>query len=411
MRALLQRLRGTAEAVASGGLRPSVRGVVERVPLTTLGWTSLTIGLVAWLIGARTDWIEVLSLAAGALLVPIVGVLWTLRRPRTTVSVDLARQRVVVGEQAVAEVRVHNPMGRRVGRGRVEIPVGRGAASFEIPGLAPGADHHDTFVVPTSRRAVLDLGPPRSVTADPLGAARREAISGEQRTLYVHPATVRLPALTSGLLRDLEGQTTQDLSPSDVAFHTLREYVPGDDRRHIHWRSSARVGTLMVRQFVDTRRSHLGLVLSVANGDWADDDEFEFGVQLVGSLARTTFVEGEAVSTLAGPRPLSDHSGQHLLDDLAGVELGEVDHRPDEFVRTAIARLRGVSVVLLVVGSTADSAVLRRHAERFPSAVQVVILRTEPGSEPTRQRIGRTTLLTVGDLDGLARILRAEVLA
>ena len=31
---------------------------------------------------------------------------------------------------------------------------------------------------------------------------------------------------------------------SDLAFHALREYVPGDDLRHVHWRSSAKADTL-----------------------------------------------------------------------------------------------------------------------------------------------------------------------
>ena len=39
---------------------------------------------------------------------------------------------------------------------------------------------------------------------------------------------------------DLEGVPSDQLSMSDLAFHALREYVPGDDLRHVHWRSSAK---------------------------------------------------------------------------------------------------------------------------------------------------------------------------
>ena len=47
---------------------------------------------------------------------------------------------------------------------------------------------------------------------------------------------------------------------SDLAFHALREYQPGDDRRYIHWRS-AKAGRLLVRQFLDTRRSHVTVLI------------------------------------------------------------------------------------------------------------------------------------------------------
>ena len=71
----------------------------------------------------------------------------------------------------------------------------------------------------------------------------------------MHPLLVSLAGASSGLLRDLEGQATRDLSDSDLSFHALRDYVAGDDRRYIHWRTTARRGSLMVKQFEDTRRT------------------------------------------------------------------------------------------------------------------------------------------------------------
>ena len=113
-------------------------------------------------------------------------------------------------------------------------------------------------MVPTDRRSVIPVGPPSAVRSDPLGLVRRDVV--EQTTWSCSCTRRSSPGLARpGLERDLEGQTTNDLSTSDVAFHTLRDYVPGDDRRHVHWRSTAKAGRLMVRQFVDTRRSHLAV--------------------------------------------------------------------------------------------------------------------------------------------------------
>ena len=90
---------------------------------------------------------------------------------------------------------------------------------------------------------VIPVGPATSVRGDPIGLIRRQVSWAEQTEVFVHPRTTRLEPFGSGLLRDLEGRTTEDVSMSDLAFHTLREYVPGDDRRYIHWRSSAKVGS------------------------------------------------------------------------------------------------------------------------------------------------------------------------
>src|SRR5699024_7558402 len=79
-----------------------------------------------------------------------------------------------------------------------------------------------------------------------------------------------------------------DLSSSDIAFHALRDYAPGDDRRHVHWRTTARTGKLMVRQFEETRRSHVVVALDNLAEHYASDDEIELAVSAAASIAAQT---------------------------------------------------------------------------------------------------------------------------
>ena len=113
---------------------------------------------------------------------------------------------------------------------------------------------------------------------------RREIVWSETAELRVHPRTVSISALSTGFIRDLEGFPTRDLTSSDIAFHALREYVPGDDRRYIHWRSSAKTGTFMVRQFEESRRSRLMILLDLEPGAYTDDAEFELAVGAAASV-------------------------------------------------------------------------------------------------------------------------------
>ena len=61
---------------------------------------------------------------------------------------------------------------------------------------------------------------------------------------------MRLGTVLHGVLRDIEGAVTQDLSSSDVAFHALRDYVPGDDRRALGEHRVAAQRDLGLRELV-----------------------------------------------------------------------------------------------------------------------------------------------------------------
>ena len=100
------------------------------------------------------------------------------------------------------------------------------------------------------------VGPPRTVREDILGLIRRVRSWPESQDVYVYPNFTSALGTLSGYSRDMEGASSQVITSSDATFHALRPYESGDDRRHIHWKMSAHTGQLMMRQYLETRRSH-----------------------------------------------------------------------------------------------------------------------------------------------------------
>ncbi|RIJ44363.1 DUF58 domain-containing protein, partial [Clavibacter lycopersici] len=226
--------------------------------------------VVAGVAGYALGWRELVAVAWTAAALWVIALLHLVGSSGVEVSLRLPRERVVAGERAPATVAVRNPLRRRAVGLTVEVPVGSGLAEVHVPSLAHGHSHEDVFVVPTSRRGVIALGPARIVRGDPIGLVRRESAEAAATRLLVHPRTLAMPSTSTGFVRDLEGRATRDLTDSDVSFQSLREYVPGDPVRHIHWRSTAKTGVPMVRRFEETRRSHIMVALSLDAGDYGD---------------------------------------------------------------------------------------------------------------------------------------------
>jgi uncharacterized protein (DUF58 family) len=387
--------------------------------VTPLGWTVAALVPVALLAGYAWGWAELVVLGMVGATLAVIAAVYLLGRTSLSVELSPPPHRVAVGDPAVARLRVRNPSGRRSFGQVVDLPVGAEIVPVSVPGLAPDADIAREVAVPTTRRGRVGLGPVRSVRADPIGLVRRELIWTPAVEIVVHPRTIDIPSTSSGLVRDLEGQPTRDLTPSDLAFHALREYVPGDDRRHIHWKSTAKTGTFMVRQFEETRRSHLIVALSIASIDFGSDEEFELAVSVAGSLGARAIRDAREVSVVVSAvtpefakravvalRPLSTLTPSRLLDELAVVEHGPAALGILDVARLAGESARGVSVAFLVVGSTVTPARLRTAAAGFPPAVEVVVILCDPDHVPGRRRLGAFSVVTIGSLADLRRAMR-----
>jgi uncharacterized protein (DUF58 family) len=358
--------------------------------------------LLSW----RWGWTELSVAAWLLLLVLLVSVPFVLGRHQLEARLDLSRDRVVVGERATGRLLVTNTARTRTLPVTVELPVGAGQAGFDLPSLAPTHTHEELFVIPTSRRAVLTLGPVRSVRADPFHLLQRSQDLDEAQLLHVHPRTVPVEGSAAGLVNDLEGRVTKKLSSSDVSFHALRAYVPGDDRRYIHWKSTARTGSMMVRQFEETKRSHLLVVLSTRVEDYADQAELELAVSAAGSLAVQSLREGQGLSVVTSTHGLRTHSRQSLLDDLAGVDFERQAPRLSLATRAVARAVPEASVAVVVCGSLAQASETRAAARRFAVDVRTVVVQVAPDPESSLRRVADVDVARLARLDDLPAMAR-----
>jgi uncharacterized protein (DUF58 family) len=386
--------------------------------ITPLGWSILLLVPGSLILGYGLAWVEFIAIGFVGLLLILVALLYLRGRGALDIKLELTRGHVVVGTPAAGRVLISNARRRRTFGVTVEVPVGAGLAEFALPALNRGQQHSHEFAIPTKRRGRLLVGPVRTVRADPIGLIRREIVWTEAEEVFVHPRTIAIPSVSTGFIRDLEGNPTRDLSNSDVAFHALREYLPGDERRYIHWKSTARTGTYMVRQFEETRRSHLVVALSLAMADYASDDEFELAVSAAGSLGARAIRDARSVTVVASEftpdyakrkiyavKPLSTVTRVRLLDDLALVEQAESALAINDVARVTADQVSGVSVAFLICGSTVTAKELRAAATKFEAGVEVVAVVCDPEHVPGMRRVAGLSVLTIGYLEDLQKSL------
>lgn len=378
-------------------------------PVSGLGWAVLAAAAVLGGGGWWLGWVELTVVACGLAVAVLVALALTIGRSTYEVDLDLSDHRVTVGQRAVGRLEVRNTSRRRLLPAQIELPVGRGSADFHLPSLGPGASHDDVFAIPTTRRAVVVVGPVLSVRGDPLGLLRRRVRWTDPVDLYVHPELVSLAGAASGVLRDLEGQATRVISDSDMSFHTLRDYVAGDDRRHIHWKTTARIGELMVRQFEDTRRTHTAIALSTSTDDYASADEFEVAVAAAASIGVQALRDERELTVLAGAGPLRVDTPARLLDDVSTLEAGPDARGSDQLAQWVAREAADASVAILVTGSVPTRGELRSGAVRIPAGVRTLILTCRVGAPVEVASHGSLSVAQVGSLVDLPRVLRRVV--
>jgi len=145
-------------------------------------------------------------------------------------------------------------------------------------------------------RGSYRFGPTVVSTSFPLSLMKSQMTVNDFEILDVYPRLLQLRrGWQSRLLRRVGGATVgaQRSGTDDGEFFGLREYHPGDNPKWIHWRTTARLGELAVRQFEQQRRYDVCVLLDA----WQADEDASQGTdsETAISLAATLLVDLSAV--------------------------------------------------------------------------------------------------------------------
>ncbi|CUR61125.1 conserved hypothetical protein [metagenome] len=378
-----------------------------------IGWLVLGLGLGAAMLATFTAWRELAVLGTACLLLLVLAVPFLLGRTSVSVDLRLQPERVAAGESVAAGVVVVNRAASRLVPTTLEVPVGSAVHRYGISSLAPAATHEESFTIRTERRGVIAVGPAMTRRGDPVGLFSRDMVWTPVREVLVRPHLIPMESLGAGLLRDLEGVSTDAVSQSDLAFHALREYVPGDDLRHIHWRSSAKVmastgeSALLVRQYLDTRRSHATIVVDDRPSAWADPEDFETAMAVAASIAVRAVLDEFDVSFVCGRHASTGSDGHLALDAVCRAELG--DRGLVESGRQASSLAPDTSLAFFVGGSGTEFTDLLRSAAAFPPEVRRFGIVVDPAGNSRVTETGGLPVLHLAAKEDLGGLMRWSV--
>jgi uncharacterized protein (DUF58 family) len=196
---------------------------------------------------------------------------------------------------------------------------------------------------------MIDVGPLEITRRDPLGLIGVVRRYGQAGKVWVRPRVHTIGAVPVGLSRSMDGRIDR-VPHGSITFAALREYVIGDDLRHVHWRTSARVGELMVREHVDTSLPRIVLLLddradahvTAANGE----STFEAVCEAAASVLVAAFREDihVGIQLVSGAAAAAGHVAMDPLLDL----LAEAVLVPQASARSATELLRSATELLRV---------------------------------------------------------------
>lgn len=407
------------------GLRAALRraiilGFIRRARplfamLTPIGRCFLFTALFALFALVFFHWAELLPLLLFTALSLFAAIFFLLGSHLANIRLEVSETRVSVGQECFAYVRQEENSNRAKNGKNFEIAI-NGHSYPLIVSKNPGISYE--VQIPTMQRGILKVGPVKYVRHDPLNLFRRETLWGEECTVYVYPRTLSFPYGNAGVARDLEGDPEQILVNADLSFHSVREYMRGDERKHIHWKMTAKTGHTVVKQYEETRSSQAALFCETDAFVYKNSEEYELAISVAASIAkhmiarqRSCMIRAEKTSQILRKTDVLEHFAA------VGTFEKQEDERKrahakscpsTEVLRSFLQEVNDVRFLWIVTGSQ----ILERELERALASCEetgaVWVFQVVLGAAPALRTRGRVKIATIGALEDMVQIILRE---
>lgn len=377
--------------------------------VTVFGWSVCGCFLICLVMYALLGWSETVFVAGTLAVLLLSAAPYLFGRFKYTPELLVAQNRVVAGDTLKVTLQITNIAGTVQSATRIEVWAGAALLAVRVPRLKTGETHTHVFEVAGVERGVLTIGPVQAIRRDPLGIVSKTVTWDITTDVFVYPQTVKLAAAQTGNRADLGGITGRRLTDSDLSFYALRDYLPGDQIRHIDWRATARSGSMLVRQYQQTQLPHTLVLLDAAAASYPHAADFELAVSSFASLALAAVTKGAQTVTAAVTntavtpfKTCNTKTPTALLDDCCRLQ-PQRSSLNFKSLRNLLRRdVTNVSEIVFVTG-TANTETLENFLRTRGFANRLLIT-AAADSEMTVGRLPQadTLAITVGYLSDLA---------
>lgn len=262
-----------------------------------------------------------------------------------------------------------------------------GRALLLLPRVEAGETVSLSYPREGLRRGIYSDWPVRIYSEGVLGLARHHAKLGVVSRLTVLPRHVELSflPLLDSLPRKAWSLAGRSAKGGGMDFYGVREFQPGDPLHHVHWKTTARRGELVVREFEEESCMPLLVLIDnrkVAGSSGREGTLLDIQARLAASVVRYALLYGHPVTLAAyqGREPIHyDVQGFHAaLHWLASLDPSG-EPAPEEQVQGLRPLLAGNSLLCQLV--VADGADWERVASALPSSCRFALILVAPHSD------------------------------
>jgi len=365
---------------------------------TARGWAAVGVSTALLLLWVGYGEIELMTTAVFLMAAVLVGVAFVrFASPRVDLRRTLHPPQVHEGDDAVVEVEV--TAARRVRNVALEdIVHGLGVARFAAARTTPGQPLVARYEVMCRQRGIYQVGPAEVSVADPFGLTERRSQTGGIDRLTVYPRIESLTGFPAVRGLDPAVQSTRPtFSPhGGEDFFTLREYVTGDDLRRVHWPSSAKRDSLMIKQLEVPWQARALVLIDTRAGRYPVPEAFEQSVRGAASAVAHLYRGGFSPELWGAERAPGMRSGNRYIQAMD--MLATIDTSNTLDLRRTVTRLRrqgvGGGALVIVTGVPDDGALAayRILAKDFTRTIVMAVADRSADALVMFQRAGAVTM-------------------